>query len=94
MITFLDPRAEPGAAVEPYELSIDAEAAPTTIGLVANGFPDSEAFLDQIEKALAVAVPTATFRRWNKHNASSVISDAMLDEVIAECEAVVAAYGH
>lgn len=94
MITFLDPRAEPGAPVEPYELSIDAEAAPLTIGLVANGFPDSEAFLDQVEKALAVAVPAASFRRWNKNNASSVISDAMLDEVIDDCQAVVAAYGH
>lgn len=94
MITFLDPRAEPGAPVEPYELTVDVEAAPATIGLVANGFPDSEAFLDQVEKALAVAVPTASFMRWNKHNASSVISDEMLDEVVAGCQAVVAAYGH
>lgn len=94
MITFLDPRSEPGAPVEPYDLHVDAEAAPLTIGLVANGFPDSEAFLDQVEKALAVAVPAASFRRWNKHNASSVISDTMLDEVVADCQAVVAAYGH
>ena len=94
MITFLDPRSEPGAAVEPYELQVDAESAPVTIGLLANGFPDSEEFLDQVEKALAVAVPTASFRRWNKHNASSVISDQMLDEVIGACQAVVAAYGH
>jgi len=94
MITFLDPRSEPGAPVEPYELSVDAEAAPLTVGLVANGFPDSEEFLDQVEKALAVAVPHASFRRWNKHNASAVISDDMLDEVVSDCQAVVAAYGH
>ena len=65
-----------------------------SIGLVANGFPDSENFLDQIEKAMAVAAPDASFRRWNKHNASSQISDAMLDEVVADCDAVVGAYGH
>jgi len=94
MITFVDPRSEPGAAVEPYELSIDALAAPLTVGLVANGFPDSEAFLDQVEKALAVEVPHASFRRWNKHNASSIISDEMLAEVVDGCHAVVAAYGH
>jgi hypothetical protein len=94
MITFVDPRSEPGAPVEPYELSIDVEAQPTTIGLVANGFPDSEEFLDQVEKALAVAVPTASFRRFNKHNASAMISDDMLDEVVADCQAVVGAYGH
>lgn len=94
MITFLDPRAEPGAPVEPYELSIDATSAPSVIGLVANGFPDSEVFLDQVEKALAVEVPTASFRRWNKHNASAVIGDEMLAEVVEACDAVVAAYGH
>ncbi len=94
MVTFIDPRSAPGAPVEPYELSIDISAAPTTIGLVANGFPDSEEFLDHVEQALAATLPTATFRRWNKHNASAVISDDMLAEVVAECGAVVAAYGH
>lgn len=94
MITFLDPRSEPGAAIEPYDLRVDVESAPSTIGLVANGFPDSEEFLDQVEKALAVAVPHASFRRFNKHNASSMISDEMLNEVVGDCQAVVAAYGH
>ena len=94
MISFVDPRSEPGASVESYELAIDVESGPMTIGLVANGFPDSEEFLDQVEKALAVAVPQASFQRWNKHNASSIIADDMLDEVVESCQAVVAAYGH
>jgi hypothetical protein len=94
MVEFVDPRAEPGAPVESYTLSVDVEARSSTIGLVANGFPDSEAFLDQVEKALAVALPEASFRRWNKGNASAMISDAMLDEVVADCDAVVGAYGH
>ena len=94
MVEFVDPRAEPGAPVEHYQLSIDVEAQPSTIGLVANGFPDSEAFLDQVEKALAVALPDASFRRWNKGNASAMISDHMLDEVVDGCDAVVGAYGH
>ena len=93
-VEFLDPRAEPGAPVEPYALSVDPGSRPVTIGLVANGFPDSEPFLDQVEKALAVALPDADFRRWNKRNASSMISDAMLSEVVADCDAVVGAYGH
>jgi len=94
MVSFHDPRAEPGAPLESYDLAVDVAQQPTTIGLVANGFPDSEAFLDQVEKALAVAVPDATFRRWNKYNASSVISDEMLSEVVESTQAVVAAYGH
>jgi len=93
IIEMVDPRAEPSMPTVPYELSIDVEAGPATIALVANGFPDSEAFLDQVEKALAVAVPTASFRRFNKGNASSVISDEMLAEV-SECDASVGAYGH
>ena len=94
MVTFVDPRSEPGAPVEPYSLSVDLTVGAPTIGLVANGFPDSEAFLDQVEKALAVALPQASFRRWNKHNASSVISDEMLDEVVGSCDAAIGAYGH
>lgn len=93
-LKFIDPRAEPGTPVEPYDLVVDLEAAPVTVGLVANGFPDSETFLDQVEKALASAVPTLSFRRYNKRNASSVISDDMLDDVIDGCDAVVGAYGH
>lgn len=93
-VEFVDPRAEPGRPVEPYVLRLDAAAGPLEIGLLANGFPDSEVFLDHVEKALAATLPAATFHRYNKHNASSVITDDMLDSVVAECGAVVAAYGH
>lgn len=93
MVEMVDPRAEPMTPVEPYELSIDINAKPATIALIANGFPDSEAFLDQVEKALAVAVPTASFRRFNKYNASSMVSDEMLAD-ITSCDAAVGAYGH
>ena len=94
MITFVDPRSEPGAPVEDYDLGVDVTATPTTIGLVANGFPDSERFLDHVEKALAIELPHAMFRRWNKGDASSQLSAAMLDEVVEACDAVVGAYGH
>jgi hypothetical protein len=94
MLEFHDPRAEPGAAVEPYELATDPYAVGFDIGLVANGFPDSEPFLDMVEKSLAVRLPHAVFHRYNKHNASSVISDQLLETVVSECRAVVAAYGH
>ena len=94
MITFLDPRSEPGAPVEQYSLGIDVAAAPTVVGLVANGFPDSEEFLDAIEEVMAAELPSVTVKRWNKRNASATISDEMLDEVVGACQAVVSAYGH
>lgn len=92
-VRFHDPRAEPGAPVEPYALSADLDE-PLTIGLLANGFPDSAAFLDRVGEVLAAALPAATFRRYDKGNASAVASDQLLDAITAECRAVVTAYGH
>ena len=94
MIEYLDPRAEPSAAVEPYDLAIDVTGAPITIGLLANGFPDSANFLEQIAQALARQVPRASFRSYNKGDASIVVPDDMLAAITSECQAVVAAYGH
>lgn len=93
-VTFVDPRAEPGAAVDPYTLQADLDVDGLTIGLLANGFPDSVAFLDQIEAALADLLPAATFKRWDKGNASAVAGPDMLADMAGSCHAVVAAYGH
>jgi len=91
---FLDPRAEPSLPVEAYALSIDLTRGPLTIGLLANGFPDSVAFLRRVEVALTAHLPHAGFHHFDKGDASSVVSDAMLDSIVSECRAVVAAYGH
>ena len=90
---FHDPRAEPKAVAEPYEITVDLNKQ-VSIGLVANGLPDSVRFLDHVEKTLAQAVPTASFVRYDKGDASSVVGGKMLEDIQAECQAVVAAYGH
>jgi hypothetical protein len=94
MIEFVDPRAEPAMPVEAYTLSIDPHAGPISIGLLANGFPDSVPFLDRVETALQQALPQADFRRYDKGDPSSVVPDEMLDAIVRECDAVVSAYGH
>ncbi len=94
MIEFHDPRGEPGTPVEPYRLGIEAGSGEITIGLLANGFPDSVKFLDAIERSMASANPQATFERFDKGDASSIVSDAMLADLVDRCQAVVAAYGH
>ena len=63
MIEFVDPRAEPGAPVEPYTLGLSDTDGPLTVGLLANGFPDSVAFLDHVEKSLAATLPAAIVER-------------------------------
>jgi hypothetical protein len=93
-VTFVDPRAEPATPVEPYELAVELDGQAVTIGLLANGFPDSVVFLDQVEAELAAILPGSAFRRYDKGDASSVVSEDMLSSIVAECGAVVAAYGH
>ncbi len=92
-VQFLDPRAEPGATPEPYELAVDISAA-STIGLMANGFPDSVRFLDHLENSLHAALPDLKIKRYNKGNATITANDEMLDGITKECHAVVTAYGH
>lgn len=90
---FLDPRGTPLAPIEPY-VGRAALVAGDTVGLFANGFPDSVAFLDHIGAALRTAVPGLLVKGWNKGNASALASQQHLGEIQAECSAVVAAYGH
>jgi hypothetical protein len=47
-----------------------------------------------VEEALAALLPDARFHHYNKGDASSVVSDTMLDAIVRDCKAVVAAYGH
>ena len=90
---FLDPRGTPVAPMEPYR-GRAALAPGETVGLFANGFPDSVAFLEQVGAALQRTAPGIHVKLWNKGNASALASPQHLGEIQAECTAVVAAYGH
>lgn len=92
-ISFVDPRGESAVEPVPYELATNLEPG-TTVGLLANGFPDSVEFLDAVGDAIAALRPDIQLARWNKGDASAIAGDAMLDEIQQECTAVVAAYGH
>jgi hypothetical protein len=94
MIEFHDPRAPTEVATRPYTLGIDLEhSAGVTVGFLANGFPDSVAFLEAVADAIRERVGVEV-RHWNKGNASVPASPAILEEIQASCKAVVAAYGH
>lgn len=90
---FLDPRGVPSRALEPYELSADLNEG-DTIALFANGFPDSVAFLEHVERSLSRALPGVNFLHLNKGNASALASQEHLSTIAESCSAVVAAYGH
>ena len=92
-ISFLDPRGESAVEPTPYDLSTLLDPG-VTVGLLANGFPDSVDFLDAVGEAITARRPGIKLARWNKGDASAIANDAMLGEIEAECAAVVAAYGH
>ncbi len=92
---YLDPSSAPGLRVEPYVVASLPGGYSATIGLLANGFPDSIVFLDHVERALLAVAPAGTVvRRYAKPNASAVVSDQVLARMTDECEAVVTSYGH
>ena len=92
-IQFIDPRAEPGATPEPYDLSADITGG-QTVGLLANGFPDSVRFLDYVQQSLSAKFPDLKIKRYNKGNATTVAGDQLLTGIAEECLAVITAYGH
>ncbi len=92
-IEFHDPRANPAIAATPYTLKSTLEGN-ISIGLLANGFPDSEAFLDAVETSLAKALPAAAIKRYNKRGASVPANDELMDQIESECDVFLSAYGH
>ena len=97
MISFHDPRGEKSQSEETYELSCDVaanEGRGITLGLLANGFPDSENFLRHIGDVFKEQLPGLEIKVWNKGNASSPAPQSMLEDIRKSCQAVVAAYGH
>ena len=95
MIEFHDPTGASARAVEAYDLAFDlANNASATIGLLANGFADSERFLRLLGDAVQERFPSVSLKVWNKGNASIAAPESMLQELRDQCHAVVAAYGH
>ena len=93
-VQFLDPRGETATPITSYDLTIDLSTSDLSVGLLANGFPGSVEFLDAVESVMSEHLPHAEFHRYNKNNASSAVTPAMLDDIDAACHTVVAAYGH
>lgn len=95
MIKYLNPEARVGVDETPYDLSIQVDGAESTsIGLLANGFPDSVEFLDELGSALQALRPGITVHAYNKGNAAVPANEQLLGEIGGECVGVIAAYGH
>lgn len=97
MVKYLNPRASTAIEIETYDLAHDIRAnngSGVTVGLLANGFPDSELFLTKVASALESRLPNLETKIWNKRNAGVPASSGMLAEVTSSCQVAIAAYGH
>lgn len=97
MISYLDPRSAPAAPIDPYAVSRSplGTGEPLRIGLMANGFPDSVAFLERVRESVQRLTPFGTvIVLHNKGNASAIATEAQIDALAAEAHVVVTAYGH
>ena len=95
MIEFLNPDAAVGVEQTPYNLSVSVDgSAQTTIGLLANGFPDSVEFLNQVGEAVARRRPGINLKAYNKGNATIAAPEKLLGEIGGDCVGVIASYGH
>ena len=62
---------------------------------MANGFPDSVAFLECVRESLAKRTPSDTvIVLHNKGNASAIATEAQIAALAREAQVVVTAYGH
>jgi len=95
MIEYHNPQADVGIDNTPYTLATSLSGnASVNVGFLANGFPDSENFLDALAQAMQALEPGIATFMYNKGNASIPAPAALLDEAERDCAAVVAAYGH
>ncbi|MCH1491300.1 MAG: hypothetical protein L7T24_02000 [Luminiphilus sp.] len=95
MIEYYNPDAPVGVEETPYDLSVALKPESSAcIGLLANGFPDSVDFLNEVGAALQKLRPGISLLPYNKGNASIPANEQLLGEIGGECVGVIAAYGH
>ena len=94
-VSFLDPRPPIAEASQTFaHLVLRPIPGSPTIGLLANGFPDSAQFLDAVAQRVSAAIEGVTFERVTKISPPTPLTDAQLALLTTKCDAVIAAYGH
>ncbi len=94
MIEFHNPEADVAVKTIPYESAVPIRGKTVEIGLLANGFPDSETFLGHLAEALGRLEPGIRVSSFNKGNPTIPAGESLLNELKSRCAGVVAAYGH
>jgi hypothetical protein len=94
-VSFHDPRPPIVEDTRSFAgLQLRAIPRAPTIGLLANGFPDSAQFLDAVAQQMSTRIEGVTFERVTKVSPPTPLTDSQLSLLTTTCDAVVAAYGH
>ncbi len=93
-IEFIDPRPPTRIAVDTFVArGRDRDGGTPTVGLLANGFPDSAVFLTHLAAALDDMGTGVAWHAVTKARPPDPLTDDQLRALTA-CDAVIAAYGH
>jgi hypothetical protein len=92
-IQFVDPRGLPSRPADPYAHSMQLKPE-SVVGLLANNFPGSVAFLDELESAMQAQYPQIKTKRYAKPNASDTATTTLMSTIESECDGLITAYGH
>ena len=94
-ISYLLPVSQ-AAPTRKYDLALREDRS-LVIGLLANGFPDADNYLERQAEALARCLPGVTFRaavKGRSDQLSAGIQEPLLSKMADECDAVLIAWGH
>jgi hypothetical protein len=94
-VTFMDPRPPVGvgaAVVTPRARTASPNGA--VFGLLANGFPDSAAFLTAVAASTERHFPSVAFRSVEKARPHDPLTEQQMKVLTTECDLVIAGYGH
>jgi hypothetical protein len=92
MIRFIDPRGETGLVEQAYGLRL--RKGPAVVALLSNLYPDASRFLAHVGDALVATAPELSVRMYEKPGPAGQVSDELMEVMLEEANAVIAAYGH
>jgi hypothetical protein len=92
MIRFADPRSSVLTSAGAYTLRLVDDHP--VIGLISNAYQDCSRFLGYLGDEMQRLDAAVQIRHYVKPSPADHISKPLTDTIVAECHAVVAAFGH
>jgi hypothetical protein len=91
-VQIVDPRGSVSTDVDVYELRLGEGA--TRLALLSNTFPDASTFLSLLGNEIRALDPHIAVKLYEKQTAVGAAGNDLVASIVAEADAVVAAYGH